>query len=347
MGPVYIDILFVLLIIGCAFVAIRKGVQHKDGASYYLAAAILLSVLLAVSIQSFEILGMKVQIRGARTQDVEFAIQTLGTDVSAEDLSVFLVPEGHQGQPLASGEGAKYSFEDIPVGIYTVLVADPRDKGVLSEGRNVERAAIEPAKIQPIERFPVEASVQGTIKSLGGESGSKRPVVIREQFAWTDDQGRFEISGLDPGGQYTLQVLGDEISSTDLELSSHDLVFDDAIYAPTPVETARICDAIEIPENRFQLDGWRCADQIGDRYPADVRKLWFLTQIRATPPTEVVHRWTWGEDVEDIPLVVESSNYRTYCSREIAGKTGRWTVDVLGPDKEQVLATKFFHVGAQ
>ena len=347
MGTVYITILVVLLVIGFASVAILKGVQHKDGASYYLAAAILLSVFLAVPIQSFEFLGMKVQIRGARTQDVEFAIQTLGTDVSAEDLSVFLVPEGHQGQPQASEEGAEYSFGDIPVGLYTVLVADSREKGVLREGRNVERAAIEPAKIQPIERFPVEASVQGTIKSLGGESGSKRPVVIGEQFAWTDDEGRFEISGLDPGGQYTLQILGDEISSTDLELSSHDMVFDEAIYAPTPVETARICDAIEIPENRFQLDGWRCADEIGDRYPADVQELWFLTQIRATPPTEIVHRWSWGAEVSDVPLVIESSNYRTYSSKEIAGKTGRWRVDVLGPDKEQVLATKFFHVGAQ
>ena len=342
-----IDVILIFILAGFAFVAIFKGVKHEAGASYYIVAAVLLGVFLAVPVQSFEALGMKVQIRGARSQDVELAIETIGSDVSPEDLSVFLVPEGHKGQYQASPEGANYGFKDIPVGIYTVLVADPREKGILREGRNVERAAGGPAKIQSIKRFPLEASVKGTIKALGSASGSKRPVVIGEQFAWTDDQGRFELSGLEPRGQYTLQILGDEISNTELELSGRDMVLDEAVYAPTPVEAARVCDAIEIPENRFQLHGWRCADQIGDRYPADVQKLWFLTQIRATPPAKIIHRWTWGEEVAEIPLVIESSNYRTYSSREISGKTGLWTVEVLGPDKEQVLATKSFHVGAQ
>lgn len=106
---------------------------------------------------------------------------------------------------------------------------------------------------------------------------------------------------------------------------------------------ARICEELEI---RIPEDEWYCRDRDYDRYPADVDTLWFYTRIQAAPPTEVVHRWRYGNEAVDVPLKIESRDFRTVSSRQIGGKLGQWTVEVLDPDKNTVLLSKSFEVGS-
>ena len=335
-----IDILLVTMAVGFSAVAILKGIKHKQGIVPYLLGAILLAVFAAVPIESFELLGMKVQIRGGRVQDVAISIKALGEDLSPDDLTVMLVPSENEGKAESTEQGVRYSFEDIPEGVYDVIVADTRGRQFLREGRSIARTEAE------LQRFPLYASVSGVAKRLGGNEGSVLPVIVGEQFTWTDTDGTFSVSGLNPDSRYKLTVLGDEISSAEVEMSGFEQNLDAPVYAPEPVEVARICEQMEIISgNEGEPDVWRCTDRDNDRYPADVQKLWFYTRIRATPPTEVVHRWRYGNDSRDFPLSIETQSYRTRSWREIAGRTGEWTVELLSHDKKDVLATKSFHVG--
>ena len=341
----YVDILLVAMAIGFAAVAIYRGIKHKDGVIIYLLGAIVLGVFLAVPVESIELAGMKIQVRGARHQDVTISIRSLAQELGPEDLSVLLVPAQNVGKAESTGQGVTYSFEDVPEGLYDVVVADARGHRFLREGRPVVRTQTE---LQPIERFPLDASVRGVARPLGGEQGSVLPVIVGQQFTWTDRDGNFEVSGLNPDSLYELKILGGEISSGQFEMSGYEKTLDATIYAPEPVEVARICEEMEIIRGTGgDPDTWRCTDRDNDRYPADIEKLWFYTRIRATPPTEIVHRWSYGNDLFDVPLSIESQSFRTRSSREIAGRSGQWTVEVLSPDKEHVLTTKSFQVGSQ
>ena len=339
----YVDILLVILTVGFAAVAIFKGIKHKEGFIQYLLAAILLAIFLAVPVESVELLGMKLQIRGDRVQDVTISIKSLGQELGPDDVSVLLLPAQNEGKAEPTEHGVRYSFEGIPEGVYDVIVADARGHRFLREGRSIVRTQSE---LQPIERFPLDASVRGVAKRLGGNVGSVLPVIVGEQFTWTGSDGSFSVSGLNPDSRYKLTVLGDEISTAEVEMSGYEQNLDAPIYAPEPVEVARICEEMEIIAGiGGDPDTWRCTDRDNDRYPADVEELWFYTRIRATPPTEVVHRWRYGNDTEDVPLRVASRNFRTRSSKEIAGRTGQWTVELLSHDKN-ILATKQFQIGA-
>ena len=342
----HVDILLVAMAIGFAGVAIYRGIKHKEGFIIYLLGGIVLAVFLAVPVESIELAGMKIQVRGSRTQDVAISIKSLAKELRPDDLSVLLVPAGNvgKGKTEQTGQGVRYRFEDIPEGSYYIVAADRRGHRFLSEGRQVVRTKTE---LPPIERFPLDASVRGVARSLGAAQGSVLPVTVGQQFTWTDGDGNFEVSGLNPDSLYELKILGDEISSGQVEMSGYEKTLAATIYAPEPVEVARICEEMEIIKGAGgDPDTWRCTDRDNDRYPADTEKLWFYTRIRATPPTEIVHRWSYGNDVFDVPLTIKSQSFRTRSSREIAGRRGTWAVEVLSPDKNHVLTTKSFQIGS-
>ena len=327
----YVNILLAAMAVGFAAVAIYRGLKHRGGFIIYLLGAILLGVFLAVPVESIELAGMKIQIRGSRLQDVTISIKSLAKDLSPDDLSVLLVPAQNEGKAESTEQGVTYSFEGVPEGLYDIVVADVKGHRFLREGRLVVRTHNE---LEPIERFPLGASVRGVARPFGGEEGSVLPVVIGKQFTWTDGDGNFRVSGLNPDSRYELKILGNEISSGQVEMSGYEKTLDAPIYAPEPVQVARICEAMEIISGTgSDADTWLCTDRDNDRYPADIKKLWFYTRIRATPPTEIVHRWSYGNDSFDVPLSIESQSFRTRSSREIAGKTGQWTVAVLSHDK--------------
>lgn len=341
----YFDILIAIMAAGFAAVAIYRGVKHQGGFTIYLLAATLLGVFLAVPVQSFELPGLKVQIAGARRQDATISIKSLAKELSPDDLTVLLVPAENVGTAESTEQGVRYSFQDIPEGLYDVVVADARGHRFLREGRPVVRTKTE---LEAIERFPLDASVRGVARPFGDEDGSVLPVIVGDQFAWTGADGSFEVSGLNPESRYELKILGDKISSAQVEMAGYENTLDGTIYAPEPVQVARVCEEMEIISGTgAESDTWRCTDRDNDRYPADTQKLWFYTRIRATPPTEIVHRWSYGNDSIDVPLSIESQSFRTRSSREIAGRTGTWTVEVLSRDKQDVLTTKSFLVGAQ
>lgn len=337
----WIDILLAVLAIAFAGVAIFRGIkQRKEGIAFFIIASIVLVALVAVPVESFEFAGMKIVIGGPRLRDVSIEIKSLSSQVQADDLSVFLVPTRNRGAISDGGPAAKFDFKEIPEGFYHVLVADAAGHHSLLEPKAVAGTTLE---LEPIPRFPTEASVSGVVKQLGGRDPSGNVVVVNDEVARIDENGQFEISGLQPGNSYNLKVFGSEIANRSVELSGYEENLGAAIYAPEPVPLARICEEIEI---RVPEDEWYCRDRDYDRYPADVDTLWFYTRIQAAPPTEVVHRWRYGNEAVDVPLTIESRDFRTVSSRQIGGKLGQWTVEVLDPDKNTVLLSKSFEVGA-
>jgi hypothetical protein len=72
-----------------------------------------------------------------------------------------------------------------------------------------------------------------------------------------------------------------------------------------------------------------------EEFSAGVEKLYCFTRINgAQGDVEITHVWYYG-DIEraHISLAVRSASYRTYSSKRIqAHETGKWRVEVLGPD---------------
>jgi hypothetical protein len=72
-----------------------------------------------------------------------------------------------------------------------------------------------------------------------------------------------------------------------------------------------------------------------EEFSTGVEKLYCFTRINgAREDIEITHVWYFG-DIERarITLAVRSSSYRTYSSKRIqAHETGKWRVEVLGPD---------------
>lgn len=337
----WIDILLVVLACAFAGVSIYRGIkQHREGLAFFIIASIVLVALVAVPVESFEFAGTKVKIRGPRLRDVSIEIKSLSSQVQADDLSVFLVPAQNRGTVSDSGQVAKFDFKEIPEGLYHVLVADAVGHHSLLDPKTVAGTTLE---LEPIPRFPAEASVSGVVKQLGGKDRSETLVVVDDEVAWVDENGQFEISGLKPGNAYNLKVFGNDIANLRMELSGYEENLGTAIYAPDPVPVARICEEIEV---RDEEDEWHCVERDYDRFPADVGRLWFYTRIQAVPPTEIVHRWRYGNQAVEVPLEIISRDFRTRSSRQIGGRVGKWTVEVLGPDKKTVLLSKSFEVGS-
>ena len=336
----WIDILLGALAIAFAGVAIYKGIKHRrEGIAFFIIASIILGALVAVPVESIEFAGTKIAIRGPRLRDVSIEIKSLSSQVQADELSVFLVPTQNQGTVSASGQAAKFDFQGIPEGFYHVLVADTAGHYSL-DSRSVSGRTLE---LKSIPRFPTEASVSGVVKQLGGKGRPGTLVVVNDELAWVDENGQFEVYGLKPDNSYNLKVFGNDIANRRMELSGYEEKLGMAIYAPDPVPVARICEEMEI--GSWEKESY-CFDRDYDRYPADVGTLWFYTRIQAVPPTEIVHRWRYGNEAVDVPLEIGSRDFRTRSSRQIGGKVGQWTVEVLGPDKKTVLLSKSFAVGS-
>lgn len=345
-AEMWIDILLVVLTVAFAGVAIYRGIKHrKEGIVPFIIASIILGSLLALPVETIEFLGTKIAIRGPRLRDVSIEIKSLGSQLKPEDLSVFLVPAPNKGTISASEPTAKFDFEAVPEGFYHVLVKDSAGHHSLLENKSVAGANLE---LDPIPRFPEEASLSGVVRRFGSRSASGTIVVAGDELARVDQNGRFELIGLQHGGSYDLEVFGDDIASREVNVSSYEEQLATAIYAPDPVPLARICEEMEIrsSEDESEQDAWSCLDRDFDRYPADVDTLWFYTRIQAAPPTVVVHRWRYGSDEVDVTLQIESRDFRTRSSRQIAGRVGQWTVEVLSADKATVLLSKSFEVGA-
>ncbi len=120
----WIDILLVVLTGAFACVAIYRGIKlHGKGTTSFLVASIVLGALLAVPVETIEFLGTKISIRGPRLRDVSIEIESLSSQVRADELSVFLVPARNRGTVSDSGQATRVDFKEIPEDIYHVLVA--------------------------------------------------------------------------------------------------------------------------------------------------------------------------------------------------------------------------------
>jgi hypothetical protein len=100
-----------------------------------------------------------------------------------------------------------------------------------------------------------------------------------------------------------------------------------------PTVAAQVAGKIEVAASAICKEVVdREAVDVGTRFSNSVPRLYCFTKIvGASQPTEVVHVWSYG-DVERarIPLMVKSSDWRTYSSKAIqAHETGAWRVDVL------------------
>ena len=335
-----IDILLIVLTIAFATVAIIKAFRRENKISLTFGIlTVLLIVFQAFPVESFRWWGLEMAVQGPRVRDVSISIESLPEGVRPSQVSVFLVPNEYQAQPARNEKGQRtnYSFKDIPEGNYQViLVASVRNrKHYLMAPRSVSGAELE-----PVERFPAEATAKGTVTRMGAEVRFETPVVIGNQVEWSDGDGRFEISGLDRGGQYNLSVLDRTISKKQVTISEFETNMG-TVYAPEPVADARICEEIKIISRKGR-DEWLCLGQVDDRLPPTVTTVWFLTHIRAAPHTQVIHRWRHGDDVTEVPLKVGLDDFRTKSSKLIT-KRGQWTVEVLDPDGK-VLTSKSFRV---
>lgn len=216
----WIDILLVVLAIAFAGVAIYRGIKlRREGIALFIIASVILGVLLAFPVESVEFAGTKITIRGPRLRDVSIEIKSLSSQVQADDLSVFLVPTQNRGANSESGPAAKFDFKGISEGFYHVLVADAAGHHSLLEPKAVAGTTLE---LEPILRFPTEASVSGVVRQLGGMDHSGNVVVVNDEVAWTDENGQFEVSGLQPGNSYNLKVFGNDIANHRVELSGYE-----------------------------------------------------------------------------------------------------------------------------
>ena len=207
----WIDILLVVLTGAFACVAIYRGIKlHGKGTTSFLVASIVLGALLAVPVETIEFLGTKISIRGPRLRDVSIEIESLSSQVRADELSVFLVPARNRGTVSDSGQAARVDFKEIPEDIYHVLVADGAGHHSLLEDRSVAGATSE---LKPVPRFPAEASVSGVVRQLGGMDRSGTLVVVNDELAWVDENGRFDVFGLELGNSYSLNVFGNSIAN--------------------------------------------------------------------------------------------------------------------------------------
>ena len=335
-----IDILLICLTIAFATVAMIKALRRETRISLTFGSlTVLLIVLQTFPVESFKWWGVEMEVQGPRTRDVSISIDSLPEGVDPRQVSVFLVPNEYQAQPTRNEKGgrrAEYSFRNIPEGNYqVVLAATVRNRRhYLMTPRSVSGPELE-----PVERFPAEATAKGIVTRMGAEVRFPTPVVIGNQVEWSDDDGHFEISGLDRGGRYDLSVLDRTISRKQVTVPEFETDMG-TVYAPDPVADARICEEIEVIHRRGR-DEWLCLGQVDDRLPPTVTTVWFLTRIRAAPHTRVIHRWRHGDEVTEVPLEVGLGDYRTKSSKHV--RRGRWTVEVLDPDGK-VLTSRSFRV---
>jgi hypothetical protein len=87
----------------------------------------------------------------------------------------------------------------------------------------------------------------------------------------------------------------------------------------------------------------------GTTFDPSVGQLYCFTKIGgAHEPTAVTHAWYFGDtECSRVTLPVDSEGWRTKSSKKIQPhETGRWHVDILGPQGE-LLQTVWFDIASQ
>jgi len=84
---------------------------------------------------------------------------------------------------------------------------------------------------------------------------------------------------------------------------------------------------------------------VADSFPVSVSQLVGWTRVTgAESPVVIKHAWLFnGEEKAEIELGVKSSTFRTWSRKNIYGLTGKWKLEVKGPDGT-VLASKEIEV---
>jgi hypothetical protein len=76
--------------------------------------------------------------------------------------------------------------------------------------------------------------------------------------------------------------------------------------------------------------------------PPTMNKVFFFTEIAGLEGKTITHRWLKdGAKVADVRISVATNRYRCHSSRSVAGKSGNWSVQVLGEDGEKLVERSF------
>lgn len=79
--------------------------------------------------------------------------------------------------------------------------------------------------------------------------------------------------------------------------------------------------------------------------PSSTNRVFFFTEIAGLEGKTIIHRWIKdGAKVADVRISLATNRYRCHSSRSVAGKSGHWSVQVLGEDG-QPLVERSFTVG--
>ena len=343
-GLSLVEVVLILVALCFAGVAVYRGVKHAGGYVPFLVTGFVLLIASQYSPDSIELLGAKIEISGPARRDINLDIASVSEEISASELSVYLVPTENKGAISGSGASAQISFNAIPEGVYELLVMDESRRYSLQRPESVGRST---STLNTIARFPEQVSVTGVVRKLGDDAGARIPVAIGDQVAWSDSDGRFTVFGLEQEAEYDISILGDVVSTFDVDHVGYENNVDQPIFAPQPVVHARVCQSIEIRETQGGSDRWICDEGDLGHFPSDIGELWFYTVIEASPPTAIVHRWEYGNDIVDVVLEVDSQRFRTRSSRQIPpDKTGTWTVRVMTSDGLVELHSQEFRVGS-
>lgn len=83
-----------------------------------------------------------------------------------------------------------------------------------------------------------------------------------------------------------------------------------------------------------------------DLIPKHVRKVYFFTQILNAKGKTLYHRW-WhnGQIMETVPLKIQSSDHRTWSSKQLTSAwAGKWTVDLLDESQQPIYRQTFHYI---
>jgi len=113
------------------------------------------------------------------------------------------------------------------------------------------------------------------------------------------------------------------------------------VWAEEPAQSAGSKISVEIKIGtgieKFDPTG------IAATFPASVPQLVGWTRVTgALAPVVITHVWILnGEEKAAIELPVKSSTYRTWSRKSINGQTGKWRLDVKGPDGTVIGSQEF------
>ncbi len=335
---VVLSVVFCVLFLAAIGLSFRSGSRVTVGT--LVGGGLVVVAVVVLPLESLEWSpdgGIRVQTRGPRMRNVEISVHSVAEGIDTEQLHVFLVPVQHKAVTQTRSGDTFFSFENVPEGAYNVLLAD-RAGHFLLEPRTV---AGDPT-LDSIDRFPRGINVSGEVRELTGRPLANVAVGLGDNVAWTRADGSSGIEGAQ-SGERQLRILGRAQSLEPIELGSED-VDAGVLYWPDPVRDAQFCEEIQVTEDSEGEKRWVLVDP-SQTFSPDVERVYFYTRVvGATAPTQIIHRWIHDDTPVDVPLDIESNDYRTNSSRQIDRKQGEWKVQVLSKSGD-ILATRAFWVG--